>query len=96
MGSAAADRIFLDPNRYYLSADRSKDPGDVVLTGSRTVASGLAPNTTSWASVGVTLPLRIAAGSYYLIACADDAAVQAETNEDNNCRASGSPVAVSL
>jgi hypothetical protein len=35
-----------------------------------------------------------ATGTYYLLACADDTLVVAETNEGNNCKASTGQVTV--
>ena len=78
--------------RYYLSADQQKGSGDTLLTGSRSVPS-LGPGISSTgATLTVTIPSTMPLGPYYLLACADDAAVVKETDEQNNCRASETPV----
>lgn len=70
--------------RYYLSTDTVKNTGDVLLTGTRSVAS-LAIGATSTGSKSVTTPLNLAPGTYYLLACADDTKAAVELREDNNC-----------
>jgi len=78
--------------RYYLSADQQKGSGDTLLTGSRSVPS-LGPGISSTgATLTVTIPSTMPLGPYYLLACADDTAVVKETDEQNNCRASETPV----
>ena len=80
--------------RYYLSVDRQKSNGDTVLTGSRSV-SGLAPGSAfTGSTLTVTVPSTIPVGMYYLLACADDPGLVAETDEGNNCRATVNPVSV--
>lgn len=78
--------------RYYLSADTVKGAGDVLLTGSRTVAS-LAAGGSSSGSKTVTVPTT-APGNYYLLACADDNTLVVEASETNNCKASATTVRV--
>jgi subtilase family serine protease len=80
--------------RYYLSVDSVRNTGDVRLTGSRTVPV-LAPSATSSGSVSVTIPATTLPRTYVLLACADDTKAVAESGEANNCRASGTVVAVS-
>jgi choice-of-anchor B domain-containing protein len=79
--------------RYYLSADVSKDPGDVPLKGTRSVPS-LAPGGTSTGSRTVTTPLAAAVGTYYVVGCADDLLKVQETSETNNCVASATTLKV--
>ena len=79
--------------RYYLSLDTVKSSGDKLLTGSRAVPS-LAAGVQSSGTVTVTVPSTTALGSYFLLACADDAKVVAESNENNNCKASATKVTV--
>jgi subtilase family serine protease len=79
--------------RYYLSVDTVKGSGDILLTGSRSVPS-LAPGLTSTAVADVTIPSGTALGAYYLLACADNTKVVAESDETNNCIASSSTVQV--
>ena len=57
--------------RYYLSSDVAKDAGDVLL-GARSVAA-LTAGTSSSGSTTMTIPAATALGTYYVIACADDA-----------------------
>jgi hypothetical protein len=79
--------------RYYLSLDRAKSTGDPLLSGSRNVPI-LAANAVSTGSAAVTIPTATAAGTYYLLACADDTKVRIESNEANNCVASASATRV--
>jgi hypothetical protein len=73
-------------NRYYLSLDAKKSKADVRLSGKRGV-KGLAPGKASGGRATLTVP-QVAAGSYFLLACADDRKKVKESNERNNCRAS--------
>jgi hypothetical protein len=81
--------------RYYLSLDTAKGTGDILLTGYRSVAA-LVAGATSTGKVNVTVPTTAALGTYYLLACADEREVVAESNEANNCIASGTQVQVTL
>lgn len=87
-GTAAASTT-----RYYLSLDALRNTGDVLVTGTRAVAS-LAAGASSTGTVTVTVPSSTALGTYYLLACADDAAVVAEVSDANNCIASATAVQV--
>lgn len=77
--------------RYYLSADRQRTTGDRRLTGSRSVPL-LADGASHAGTVSVTIPSTTPPGQYYLLACADDRTLVAETDERNNCVASATPV----
>ena len=79
--------------RYYLSLDAVLQAGDKLLTATRPVGM-LAAGANSPGTVNVTIPTSIAAGSYFLLACADDTKVVIETNETNNCKASAGKVTV--
>ena len=79
--------------RYFLSLDQLKSGGDPGLTGGRTVPS-LAPLATDSGSTTVTVGSGTAAGTYYLLACADGDGAVAEGDENNNCRASATTVAI--
>jgi hypothetical protein len=79
--------------RYYLSLDTTKSGGDVLLTGTRAVPA-LAAGATSTGTVTVTVPGATALGTYFLLACADDTGLVAESNEGNNCIASATTVQV--
>jgi hypothetical protein len=89
-GTAAASST-----RYYLSLDAIRNSSDIRLTGSRGVGS-LASGGTSSGSVTVTVPSTTAAGTYRLLACADDLGQVAEGSETNNCRASSTAVQISV
>src|SRR5262249_56195105 len=47
-------------------------------------------------ATGGPLPAATAPGTYFLLACSDDAKVVAEGDETNNCRASAATVTVAL
>ena len=79
--------------RYYLSADKIKGGGDTLLTGTRSLPA-LLPEATSTGTMDVTIPSGLAAGAYYLLACADDLKKVPEGNETNNCIASTSTVQI--
>jgi subtilase family serine protease len=79
--------------RYYLSLNRSKGTGDILLTGTRSVPA-LVPGATSTGTVDPTIPYSTAAGTYYVLACADDKKEVAEGNETNNCKASSTKVKI--
>jgi subtilase family serine protease len=81
--------------RYYLSLDGVKNAGDVVLTGTRGVGT-LSSGATSTGTVTVIIPSGTAAGTYVLLACADDVGAVTESNEANNCVASAGTVQVGL
>jgi len=73
--------------RFYLSFNTIRDAGDILLTGARGIPP-LAPGAFSTDTLTVFIPSGTPAGTYYLLACADDLGVVAETNESNNCVAS--------
>ena len=80
--------------RFYLSIDTSKGAGDVLLTGNRAIPI-LVPGGDSTANKQLTIPSATASGTYFVVACADDLAKVAESDETNNCLASGSTVTIS-
>jgi hypothetical protein len=73
--------------RYYFSVSGSKDGTALLLTGSRTVPP-LAVGASSQGTTTVAIPSAASAGTYFLLACADDLNVVPELNENNNCTAS--------
>ena len=77
---------------FYLSTDATFDPGDVRLTTTRAIAA-LAKDATSAGATTLTIPADTAAGSYFLIAVADDLGAVDESNEGNNTRTA--PIAIS-
>jgi subtilase family serine protease len=79
-GSAAASGT-----AFYLSTNAALGAGDVLL-GSRP-AGVLVPNSSSTVKTTLTIPGGTPAGSYYIIAVADDGGAVPETNEANNTRA---------
>jgi choice-of-anchor B domain-containing protein len=82
--SSATVSAAASTTRYYLSANVTKDAGDLRLTGARKVP-GLAAGATSTGSRTITTPLTTPVGTYYVVACADDLLRVRETNETNNC-----------
>jgi len=83
--------------RYYLSKDGIKGAGDVLLSPGRPIIP-LLPNgqngNISSGFVVVTIPASIAAGTYRVLACADDLNTVKEASETNNCKASFGAVQV--
>src|SRR4029450_12716708 len=73
--------------RFYLSLNTIRDAGDILLTGARAIPP-LAPGAFSTDTLTVFIPSGTPAGTYYLLACADDLGVVVETNESNSCAAS--------
>jgi tartrate-resistant acid phosphatase type 5 len=81
--------------RYYLSANATKDSSDVPLSPTRSI-SILAPGAASTGSKTVTIPTTSPLGPFYLLACADDRLAVRESNETNNCTASGTTIQIAL
>jgi subtilase family serine protease len=79
--------------RYYLSLDAVKSAGDTLLGGSRTVPA-LAAGASHSGTVTVTIPAATPLNTYVLLACADAPNTVVETDETNNCKASGTTVTV--
>jgi M6 family metalloprotease-like protein len=79
--------------RYYFSLDTTKGSGDILLEGARAVGA-LSAGASSPGSTNYTIPASTPAGSYYLLACADDLGAVSESNETNNCIASAGMVQV--
>ncbi|MBI4837929.1 MAG: hypothetical protein HY806_02055 [Nitrospirae bacterium] len=79
--------------RYYLSLDRRKSASDTRLTPGRAVPA-LNAGATSRGRKNVTIPTTTPAGTYYLLACADDTNTVSEGNEANNCKASSTTVQI--
>jgi subtilase family serine protease len=77
---------------FYLSTDATFDVGDVRLTATRAIPS-LAKDAVSAGATTLTIPAGTAAGSYFLIAVADDLGAIDEANEGNNTRTA--PIAIS-
>jgi subtilase family serine protease len=81
--------------QYYLSLDEVKNTGDRLLSGVRPVAP-LAAHAVSTGTMSVTIPAGTTPGSYFLLACADDAGQVIESVETSNCLASSGKVTVTV
>ncbi len=79
--------------RYYFALGTQRGAGDTLLDGTRSL-SARNPGVSSTGTKTVTIPTNAPHGLFYLLACADDTGRVAETNEDNNCRASATQVRV--
>jgi Tol biopolymer transport system component len=82
--------------RYYLSLNTGWGTADRRLMGGRSVPA-LAANASfpaAPAPVTVTIPANVPAGTYFLLACADDLRRVMETDETDNCKASATTVTV--
>jgi hypothetical protein len=79
--------------RYYVSLDAVKNAGDTLLSGTRSVPA-LAVGAFNSGTATVTIPDTTPLGAYYVLACADDRASVAESDEANNCVASAAVLTV--
>jgi hypothetical protein len=79
--------------RYYASLDAVKNAGDTLLGGTRGVPA-LAVGAVNSGTANVTIPDDTPLGAYYVLACADDRASVAESDEANNCVASAAVLTV--
>ncbi|MDO8413733.1 MAG: S8 family serine peptidase, partial [Gallionellaceae bacterium] len=70
--------------QFYLSTDSTITTSDILLTGSRSVAS-LLPGQSSSGTTSITVPTTAPFGTYYFGACADATNVALESSEVNNC-----------
>ncbi len=73
--------------RFYLSKNTSWSANDTLLAGTRQVLPLVAGGTSSGPTT-VTLPSSVVPGDFFVLACADDLKVVAESEELNNCSAS--------
>ena len=88
-GAAAGASI----TQYYLAPYTTKTSAARLLAGGRPIMM-IGAGASSSGTVVVTIPVDMAVGSYYLLACADDAAQVPEISESNNCVASSSKIQV--
>ena len=79
--------------RYYLSTTATKASSSHPLKGTRNVA-GLATGGISSGKATVTVPSATAAGTYFVLACANDTGKVIESNKTNNCHATTKKLAV--
>jgi len=85
---------------YYLSTTATAPYNKVLRFGTtRAVGALLATGSTSTGSVTLTVPAATsgaawASGTFYVVACADYTNVVAESNENNNCGASGTAMQI--
>jgi subtilase family serine protease len=80
--------------RYYFSLNHQREAGDRLLMGTRAVPALDAGESSPATPVTVTIPANMAAGTYFLLACADDMRQVMEGSETNHCRASATTVVV--
>ena len=77
---------------FVLSADTTVGAGDTTL--GPLAAPKLKPKKSASVAGTLPIPATTAAGSYYVVACADAGGVVKEKKEQNNCSASGAKVTV--
>jgi CARDB len=77
---------------FYLSADRTQSAGDTTL-GTAAVAK-IKPKKSKPASGVFALPATVAAGTYFVVVCADSGGAVKERKESNNCKGSTGTVQV--
>lgn len=87
-GASASSRTHV---AYYLSSSGNVKDRDVKLRGKRTI-SALSAGATSSGQVTVTVPRKVAPGTYRVVACVESA--RGEKDNANNCRASVGSVTV--
>jgi Tol biopolymer transport system component len=90
-GNSGVGSVDASRTGFYLSTDLVLDDGDVRLQGYRPVGT-LASGQSSTGESGVTLPLAVPTGDYYLIAKADVADAVPELVEADNLRAAETTV----
>jgi hypothetical protein len=78
--AAAASNVY-----YWLSTDAVKGTGDTVLTTGAAASVGAGASVQSLRTI--IFPTTVAAGSYFLIPCADGGNLVPETDERDNCGA---------
>ncbi len=78
--------------RYYLSQDVLRDINDFPLRAH--AVPRLLKGARFTKIIKITIPDDAVTGSYYLIACADNGDIVIESDEDNNCTASGGMIEV--
>lgn len=78
--------------KFYLSSDNVITTSDILLTGSRSVASLLSGQSSS-GTTSVIIP-SVLAGTYYLGVCADPGNSIVESSETNNCIASATQITI--
>jgi subtilase family serine protease len=93
MNQGGSATTVITKTRYYLSTDTTKSSGDFRLRGAHSVPP-LAAGASHTKTRNVTIRSSTAPGVYFLLACADDRQVVAESNEANQCRASTTTITV--
>lgn len=78
---------------FYLSRDRRKGRGDFLLTP-RARVRPRKPRTRQTLLRTLTVPTSVRAGSYFLLACADDTRRVRESREHNNCLATAGQIRI--
>jgi hypothetical protein len=80
--------------QFYLSTDLVLGSGDILI-GQRTVPNMLpGSDRADRGSVTVVIPPSVPPGTYFIVACADGPGVIFESNESDNCTASGASVQI--
>jgi hypothetical protein len=90
LGPAAAGA---SRTRFWLSVDGVKGAGDRLLSGSRAVPT-LAAGAMSTGRTTLGVVAGTPAGTYHVIACADDLGAVSEGYETNNCRPSATRIVI--
>lgn len=79
--------------RYFLSLDQRFAAGDRAFP-QRTTVPALAIGASDTQTVSLRVPLDLASGTYFVLACADRTALFAELTKRNNCTASAATVTI--
>jgi hypothetical protein len=84
----------LTSTQYFMSSDKTKDASDPAIAARS--MQGLAAGESNSLAFTTHLPSVIAAGKYYVIACADNGDAVDESSETDNCLASAKPVRIKV
>ena len=93
MQNAGASPAGATVTRFYLSVDPLQSADDILMSGSRNVPE-LGAGASSSGTTRVRIPEGTIPGTYYLLGCADDTALEAESDEANNCLASTGTITI--
>ena len=99
VANRGGERAGRSASRFYLSTDRRKGVGDLLMGGARDVpplGRGDVSAAPAKRRVMATVDIGTPRGTYFLVACADDREAVRESKEGDNCRAASRRVRVTV